>query len=283
MPLRYIHHKALKFAKCRSEPPLPAEVADALCASGAPAQDVWRAVDDACAQAEKTAKILGQLKIWSINFWSLYYPNSLRSLAQPPWALFYQGKLPQSSILTLGVVGTRYPDEYGVNVIHSILPNLKTRPLQIVSGLAYGIDALAHYNACEAKIPNFAVMGCGLDQIYPPEHCELAFRILECGGGLLSELPPETPPLPMHFPRRNRIISGLSHVIWIPQGTAKSGSFHTAKHALEQGKTVVTTPGDVFNALSDIPHRLLKDGAAVILNAKDLDFQLEDCRANVTH
>lgn len=284
LPPKYTHNEALEFIKLRTEPPAASEIAKALIDAGAEHREIWIALDEARRQAEVTAKTLRELKdVFAVDYWSRHYPSSLRWIDRFPWVLFHKGKLPNDSVATLAVVGTRRPDRYGREVVRSILPYIKTRPLHVVSGLAYGVDALAHQYSCDCKIPNFAVLGCGIDQIYPPEHLPLAERIIELKGGILSEFPPGTPALPPHFPRRNRIISGLADVVWVVQGTGKSGSLHTVKHALQQSRTVVTTPGDIFSELSEVPHRLLIDGAFPIVRAADLDQLLTSAQATITH
>lgn len=283
LPWHLAQHEAVDFVRELSEAPALRDVADALCAKAKSAKAVWIALDQATRQAELTRRIMTRLNIRAIDFWSPHYPRSLRFIENPPWTLYYLGELPRGDVPTLAVVGTRKPNNYGREVLGTILPQLTYRPLQLVSGLAYGIDALAHHYANEADIPNFAIMGCGLDILYPAEHAELAAAILEGDGGLISEYPPGTQPLPRNFPRRNRIIAGLSQFVWIVQGTAKSGTVHTLDHALKQDKTVVATPGDIFSELSELPNRLLYDGAQMIAKAQDLDLLLHRNRAIVTH
>lgn len=274
LPDKLSYHTALSFIRGLDEAPKISRLADALCAAGFSPRLAWSKLTSARRKAEVTWEALSSQgrKVHAVDFWSAHYPPALKYLAEPPWVLYFSGNLPRHApIPTLAVVGSRRPTPYGAEIVADILPGLRTRPLQLVSGLAYGIDSLAHRWACECGIPNFAVLGSGPDTIYPPEHDRLAARILEGGGGWISELPPGTPPLRIHFPWRNRIIAGLADVAWIVQGTAKSGSLHTAKHALEQGKTVAATPGDIFNELSELPNRLLFEGAQIIVQAKDLD------------
>ncbi|MBI2604846.1 MAG: DNA-protecting protein DprA [Deltaproteobacteria bacterium] len=222
----------------------------------------------------RTALLLNACKISAIDFWSPDYPECLRHLKRPPWCLYVIGRMLVDAP-TLAVVGSRNPNRYGMELVREILPRLKTRPLQIISGLAFGIDALAHLHACEAGIVNFGVLGSGIDILYPVEHVWLARRILDGGGGIISEYPPGMKPAKWHFPMRNRIISALSHVVWIPQGTAKSGSLHTAEAAAIQGRLVCASPGDVFSDLSALPNRLLFEGVPPIRSAQDLDELLQ--------
>jgi DNA processing protein len=282
IPHSYSHHKSLAFAKERAEPPESLEIAAALTKLGLDATAVARMLERARVRATITATAIAQKKIRAVTYWSTEYPGGLRDLPYPPWNLFFIGELP-SRRPTLAIVGTRKPNRYGYEVLAATIPFLRTRPMQIVSGLARGIDALAHAEACESEIPNFAVLGTGVDVIYPEGHERLAARILDAGGGLLSEFPPGTPPFARNFPWRNRIISGLADVVWIAQGTPRSGSLHTAAHALDQGKSVAVTPGDVFSELSALPNRLLAEGAHPVLRAEDLDGLLAKRPAGVAH
>ncbi|MGE4233403.1 MAG: DNA-processing protein DprA [Bacteriovoracia bacterium] len=213
-------------------------------------------------------------EIKSVSLGDLNYPNILLNLKRPPKKLFYIGALPNPEIVTLGVVGCRTPTSYGVDLIKTIVPNLKTRPLQIVSGLAHGVDGLAHSYACQVNIPNFAILGHGLDQIYPTQHERLASIIVAKGGGLLSEFPPGTKPATFHFPLRNRIIGAFSDCVWVPQASLRSGSRYTIDTALELGKQVCTTPGDIFSEYHALPNEMLANGAGIVLNATDLDMYL---------
>lgn len=276
-------HRALKFVLDADEAPPMRDVADALCKEARSPQKVWEAIDQASRQAELSLKAMRKLNIFAVNYWSTSYPHALRLIDNPPWTLFYTNHLPASSIPTVAIVGSRKPNHYGCELLASIIPHIKYRPLQIISGLAYGIDALAHFHACQAGIANFAVMGSGLDILYPSDHAELAAKIAKSGGGLLSEFPPGVGPNAQNFPRRNRIIAGLSNYVWIVQGTAKSGTVHTLDHALKQGKPVLAVPGDIFSDLSELPNRLLYDGATMVLQASDIDLILQAPRAIVTH
>lgn len=276
-------HRALKFVFDADEPPPLRDIADALCKEARSPRKVWEAIDQASRQAELSLKAMRKLNIFSVSYWSPHYPHALRLIENPPWNLFYTHKLPQASIPTIAIVGSRKPNQYGCELLASIIPHIVSRPLQVISGLAYGIDALAHFHACQAAIPNWAVMGCGLDVLYPSDHSELAASIIKSGGGLLSEFPPGTAPAARNFPRRNRIIAGLSNYVWIVQGTAKSGTVHTLDHALKQGKPILAVPGDIFSELSELPNRLLYDGATMLLQASDIDLILQAPRAIVTH
>ncbi len=275
-------NKALNQLKEKMESPTLSEIKDLLYEMGFEEKAAAKILYYTQREAEKTIKILMKQSIHVVDFWSIHYPRSLRFIENPPWNLFFMGNLPQP-IATLAVVGSRKADEYGKELVEKFLPGLKTRPLQIVSGLAQGIDSLAHVWSCEIQVPNFAIMGCGLDQIYPIQNTKLAERILSQGGGWLSEYPPGVEPLAHHFPYRNRIISGLSDVVWVVQATTKSGSLHTAQHGLNQGKVVAVVPGNIYQELSELPNELLFSGAQPILKATDLDLLLEKERFKLPH
>ena len=282
LPLRFSHHRELNSIKSLSNAPTASDLSYLLSQKLMSNRDAWLTINHALKCAELTFKNAKKNGIHWVSFWSESYPHRLRLIDYPPWHLFFKGNLPLAHP-TLAVVGTRKPNHYGVELLSSFIPYLTTYPLQLISGLAYGVDSLSHLYACQAGIPNFAVLGSGVDVIYPAEHVDLARKILEGGGGVLSEFPPGTPPLASHFPRRNRIISGLADVVWIVQGAAKSGSLHTAKYALDQNRTIAVCPGDVFSELSDLPHALLQDGAHPIVRPNDLDMLLSGIKERITH
>jgi len=272
----HAHHKALHVLRDRPTPPENSnEVIEHLEQTGLTGKEALDLFESARRRTDATLENLEKnSNIGFIGYWSDRYPRKLRWIKEPPWGIFYTGHFPKKDS-TLAIVGSRRPDRYGARVLAEILPALQKRPLQIISGLAYGIDALAHFHACELGIPNFAVMGCGINEIYPREHYDLAKRIENGSGGILSEFPPGEPAYKQNFPRRNRIISALSDVVWVVQATRKSGTKHTIDYALEQNKEVATTPGELFNELSAIPNRLLADGAWPIIEAADLNRLLE--------
>ncbi len=226
---------------------------------------------------KKSEKIISDLKFYDINFTSIWhsdYPVKLKTIQSPPIVIYFSGKLPDSNKVKLATVGSRKPNKYGYELIRNILKNIPVN-IEHISGLAFGTDSLAHLQTLESGVTNFAVLGNGIDSIYPNAHTGLADLILKKGGGILSEYPPGTIVKPYHFPWRNRIIAGLSDVIWIPQATAKSGSLHTVLHALEQGKIIAVTPGSIFDELAELPNRLLQEGAHPILKAEDLNLLLQ--------
>jgi DNA processing protein len=195
------------------------------------------------------------------------YPVLLRAIHDPPALLYVRGVLPTGE--AFAVVGARQASSAGRQLTRETCRELASRGIAIVSGLARGIDTAAHEGAIEGQGPTVAVLGCGIDRIYPPENHRLSLRILE-QGAILSEYPPATPPLPGHFPGRNRIISGLSRGVLIVEAAEGSGSLITADFALEQGREVFAVPGAVFAPTSHGVNRLLKDGARLVTEARDI-------------
>lgn len=194
------------------------------------------------------------------------YPSLLRNIYNPPPFLFVRGTLPlfQKSI---GIVGTRGVTEYGNRVTDIITSDLVKNKFVIVSGLALGVDARAHNITLSKGGIAVAVLGSGVDKIYPKANYELAMSIINSGGAVISEYPLGTPPLPYHFPQRNRIISGLSQGVVVTEGDIKSGALITAKLALEQGREVFAIPNDITKVgLSGTNHLIRRSEAKLIEN-----------------
>ncbi len=198
------------------------------------------------------------------------YPPLLREIAGPPLLLFARGRTELAATPQLAVVGSRNPTPGGVANTRIFAMNLALQGLTITSGLAMGIDSWAHRGALEAGGGTVAVLGCGLDKPYPRRNCSLADEIVTKGGMLLSEFPPGTPPLKDHFPRRNRIISGLSLGVLVVEAAVRSGSLITARLAAEQGREVFAVPGAISNPLARGCHRLLRDGARLVEHSEDI-------------
>lgn len=191
------------------------------------------------------------------------FPERLQHIPGPPKGIYCMGTMPDFSKPTVAMVGSRMCSPYGKKQAISFSRALSASGVQIISGLAKGIDGYSHRGALEGGTPTFAVLGCGLDYCYPPEHKNLMEDILKNGGGILSEYPLCTPPLRAYFPQRNRIISGLSDMVLVIEAKEKSGSLITADCALEQGKTVYALPGRVGDALSFGCNRLIAQGAGI--------------------
>jgi len=170
----------------------------------------------------------------------------------------------------VGVVGTRYPDAYGRRICASITAELAAAGFAVVSGLARGIDTEAHEAALARGGRTWAVTGTGIAQCYPAENRALEKNILEAGGAVISEFPAACGPAAHHFPRRNRLIAGLSGAVLVVEGDFKSGALITARAALEQGREVMAVPGQADSKLSEGPNRLIKDGAVLVTCARDV-------------
>lgn len=198
------------------------------------------------------------------------YSDLLKEIYMPPPVLYIKGneKLLRS-MSSLGIVGTRNPDSYGKRAVESIVEELVSNKMTIVSGMAAGIDTLAHKECLKSGGNTIAVLGTGADIVYPERNRELSHEISE-KGLIISEFPPGTFPARYNFPKRNRIISGLSLGTLVVQAKSRSGSLITAHHALQQDREVFAVPGDIFNDKCDGTFRLLKDGAIPVKSAGDI-------------
>lgn len=200
------------------------------------------------------------------------YPGRLRQIDSAPVLLYIRGKADVLKDPSFAVVGSRRASMYGLNVARTFALELAEAGLTVVSGLARGIDTAAHQGALHAGGVTIAVLGCGLNHMYPLENDKLAERICE-SGGLISEFPMETPPASYNFPRRNRIISGLSQGVLVVEAALKSGALITSDYALEQGREVYAVPGQVGEPASQGTNRLIQQGAKLVLSSDDI---LED-------
>lgn len=187
----------------------------------------------------------------------------------PPECLWYIGNLPKRRP-TVAIVGSRKPTDYGKSVNISLTTELARRGVIIVSGLAIGHDSIAHQACLDAGGTTVAVIGNGLDSIYPKRNERLAERIVERGGAIISEYSPDTPVYPSHFLERNRLISALADVVIIVEAGERSGTLNTAAHALAQGKEVMAVPGNITSPLSRGCNRLIAQGATPILSPNDV-------------
>ncbi|HNX67985.1 MAG TPA: DNA-processing protein DprA [Candidatus Omnitrophota bacterium] len=198
------------------------------------------------------------------------YPGSLKEIPDPPLLLYRKGVIIESDRNALAIVGTRHPSFYGRTQAQRFSQDLAGKGLTIVSGLARGIDQVAHEAALKVSHGRtIAVMGCGLDVVYPKESAGLCERIAD-RGAVLSEYPLGTPPLPENFPRRNRILSGLSYATLVVEAHSRSGSIITAHQALEQGREVFALPGPVDQLTSHGTHQLIKEGACLVESPEDI-------------
>jgi len=202
------------------------------------------------------------------------YPARLKEIPGSPPFLFVWGDLKILSRIQIAIVGSRNPTVGGCESAGLFARHFSSEGITVTSGLALGIDAAAHKGALSEKGGTVAVLGNGLDQIYPATHRALAHEIIEKGGALVSEFPIGTPPAPSNFPRRNRIISGLSIGTLVVEAAIKSGSLVTAKYALEQGREVFAVPGSIHSPMVKGCHALIKQGAKLVETAEDVMEEL---------
>ena len=197
------------------------------------------------------------------------YPKKLRNIQNRPIVLFYKGDISIVDEYSIAIVGSRNCSDYGRKCANFISNEIAIRKICIVSGLAIGIDSIGHIAALNNKSNTIAIIGNGLDNIYPSKNKKLAESIIKNGGLIISEFVVGTKPFKQNFPRRNRIISGLSDSVIVIEGSKKSGSLITAGYAIEQGKEVFVVPGSIFSPNSEGTNELIKDGANLLTSIDD--------------
>lgn len=202
-----------------------------------------------------------------------YYPDKLKVIYDPPIVLYLKGNKKILNKKSIAIVGCRLCTKYGQVVSRKLSYDLSLNNINIISGLARGIDSYAHKASLDAKGTTIAVVGCGLDRVYPKENYDLFRKIIDSGGAVISEYIIGTKPLARNFPKRNRIISGLSDGVIVIEAREKSGTLITVDFALEQGKNVYAVPGEINKLNSYGTNNLIKQGAKVITNTEDI---LED-------
>lgn len=209
--------------------------------------------------------------IFGVGIDSPAYPSVLKQIGDAPPKLYIRGNLDWGDREKIAVVGSRKPTPYGIQAAARLIEPI-AKGCVIVSGLAYGIDSLAHQAALKAGGITVAVLGSGLDDdsIYPPRHLGLAHEILKTGGALISEYPPGTPPMKHHFPLRNRIIAGLADKLVVVEASKGSGALITAKLALDYNRDVLAVPGPIFSSNSFGTNWLIAQGAQPVLGAEDI-------------
>ena len=198
------------------------------------------------------------------------YPERLKEIYDPPPVLWVRGAAGLLSRPGIAVVGTRHPSPYGSGMAEMLARDLAARRLLIISGMARGIDSCAHKGALEARMPTVAVWGTGIDVVYPKENKKLAEEILATGGAIVSELPMGTFPAPQNFPRRNRILSGLSVAVLVVEAAENSGTRVTSRCAAEQNRDLFAVPGNVTSKGSWTPNTLIKQGAKLTATWEDV-------------
>ncbi|HUF18795.1 MAG TPA: DNA-processing protein DprA [Thermoanaerobaculia bacterium] len=216
---------------------------------------------------------MNQLRNHVITWMDPEYPALLREIADPPAVLYTEGNLALLERNAVAVVGSRRASAYGQNAAAAIARSLSAAGVTVVSGMARGIDAAAHRAAMTEPGRTVAVLGTGIDQVYPRSHRQLA-REIASSGLLLTEFSPGTPPRALNFPIRNRIIAGLSLGTVIVEATDRSGSLITARMAAEQGREVFGVPGPIFHAGSTGPHRLIQYGAKLVHDVDDIFVEI---------
>ena len=197
------------------------------------------------------------------------YPPRLKQIADPPPVIYYKGTLQPSDERAVGIVGTRKPTTYGLEAAAFLSRDLAVNGITIVSGLALGIDGAAHRAALESGGRTLAVLAGGLDSVYPKEHTEL-FRRIQTQGAVISEQPLGIKPDPRSFPRRNRLISGMTLGTVVVEAAEGSGARWTVYQALEQNREVFCVPGSIFSPVSSFTHRMIQEGAKLVTNCSDI-------------
>ncbi len=218
-------------------------------------------------KVQKACQCLEKMSGWLCTIWDPDYPQALRHIPDPPALLYGCGKWPEGP--ALAIVGTRHPSDFGRVFTEQLAAELATAGRVIISGLARGIDAAAHRGTLDGDGKTLAILGCGIDRVYPPENIKLYHQIIE-QGALISEYPPGSEPLPGHFPGRNRIISGLSKGTLVIEASRDSGSLITAEFALDQGREVMAVPGGVDRKTSYGPNLLIKQGAHPVTETAEI-------------
>ena len=198
------------------------------------------------------------------------YPGNLLNIAAPPPVLFAKGSLAEADQWAVALVGTRRATAYGREMARELAAGLAASGVTVVSGLARGIDAAAHRAALDAGGRTIAVMGCGIDRVYPPEHRDLAHAIVAGQGAIVTDFPLGTEPSSANFPARNRLISGLSLGVLVIEAGERSGALITARFALEQDREVFAVPGNVNSPVSVGTNRLIQQGAKLVMGVEDI-------------
>lgn len=222
---------------------------------------------------DKYLKYMKENNIETITIYDKEYPDKLRVIYDPPVVLYVKGNKKILNEKSIAIVGCRLSSKYGENIAKKLAYNLSLNNINVISGLARGIDSFAHKGSLKGRGETIAVVGCGLDVIYPQENKNLFNEILQKGGLIISEYVIGTKPLAKNFPRRNRIISGLSNGVIVVEAREKSGTLITVDFALEQGKNIYAIPGNIDNPNAYGTNELIKQGAKVVTNVGDI---LED-------
>ena len=250
------------FSASRSDlaqlPRLGAKLAEAIAAFDARAE-----LDRELGAADK-----GGVSIFTLS--DPDYPEILRDLADPPLCLYWRGRLPEAGMPLVAVVGSRRLSSYGARMTDSVASDAAAAGFGVVSGLALGADTLAHEAAVKMRKPTFGVIGAGMMNFYPQDNIELAKKMIDCGGAVLSEFPLNFPIHKTNFPRRNRIVAALCRATIVTEAGLQSGALITARLAAELGREVFAVPGHADNPQAQGCHRLIKEGAGLIESFADV-------------
>jgi len=219
-------------------------------------------------ECEDVANEAKEKGIIVLDFWSKCYPSPLKEIINPPVVLFVKGVWKKYK-LPIAIVGTRYPSGYGEQTTKLLATELGRLGFTIVSGMARGIDSIAHKYALLSKTYTVAVLGSGVDVVYPPENRKLYESICE-NGVIISEYEPQTPPYAFNFPSRNRIISGLSLATVVTEAGIRSGSLITARYAIEQNRMLFSVPGEIFSKRSQGTNKIISEGACILTGLEDI-------------
>ena len=225
---------------------------------------------------DKQLELIDKYKVRLVTLDDASYPKYLKNIFDPPLVLFTRGKGLTCNEAAVAIVGTRLATAYGLETAGKLSAELANKGFTVVSGGARGIDTAAHRAAVEIGARTVAVLGCAVDVVYPSENAELFQRIVENKGTLISEFPMGTKPLRQNFPRRNRIVSGLSLGVVVVQAPKRSGALITASCALEQGREVFCVPGEVNSFNMKGSHQLLKEGAKLVESVNDIIEEIEN-------
>ncbi|MDR2634000.1 MAG: DNA-processing protein DprA [Treponema sp.] len=221
-------------------------------------------------QAERDATVARMWGIGYVAYVSPQYPPLLREIYDPPAILFYRGQLPNPELPIVGIIGTRHPSAAALTQAYNMAKDLAHMGIPVIAGLALGIDGMAHRGNSDGGAPTIAVLGSGLDEVYPAGNRLLARRIIEQGGVLLSEYPPGTSPRKWHFPARNRIISALARGTVIVEAPESSGALITARFVLEQGRDLWVASAGIDSPQGAGTRKLVTEGAKVISSAAEI-------------
>ena len=270
------------FSKLNSRFPSPEDVynadRDAIAACiGSKSRDYISLTNKDVEKAREILNFCTSKGVGILTYYDELYPDSLKRIKNPPVLLYYRGKLPDfNSEFFISMVGTRHLTDYGRKNTFSVSSDLATAGAIVVSGMAIGIDGVAHAGALSAGKATVAIIGSGIDVCYPAQHKRLAREIVKFGC-VMTEYAPGTRPEKHNFPIRNRIISGLSAATLVMEGRERSGALITARHAAEQGRVVYAFPGNVGNSSSEASNLLIKNGAKLFTSADDIvrDFELK--------